>query len=166
MKKILFFTFLAAIFNTQVLSQTFEACSDRDLKFVESDLNDWKKDGMDQSSYIKNKEDKVIGYYVWNNDGEMVASICEGLSSIYYEEDFLVSEDWYYWNQEDVSTEPKSWTAGAVYSISQDEGFAEIKVKKVDLKNKVVEFELSVKGWDESQNERVVRKEVVYISWL
>ncbi len=160
MKKTLFTITTLLGLNSFAFSKAVTPCSDKQLINLESTIQEWKKDeGFSNIYYIKNLKGQILGYYSTQADSDqdgIHAEICDYV----FQDDLTVSNEWYYWDQYGTSTYPSKWKTNQNHRISQDEGIAYFKVIKAGRDGNI-KAKLKVVGWNDSQDEIVVRSSVV-----
>lgn len=135
--------------DSNSLSSSLRACKSDEIKELIYDQN---KDMA--SAYMMNAKNEIVGVYSWA-EGEVYAEVCEYINS-----DLTIANEWYYWQNDDASSNPSKWSKGDFYEIAQDEGLANLTVLKSSKKGAVsVRFEIV--GWDGDGKELTVKSEVL-----
>lgn len=137
--------------------KTLGPCSSSELKDVKVSIKDWaKNEGYNFAYYMKNPKGQVVGFYVTDHDESMYAEVCD-----YVNTELVTSTSWYYWDELFLKANPASWKAKAEYRLSQDEGFARIKMIKADKSGRITaEFKVMGFGAD-ADKETLLMKEIV-----
>lgn len=148
---------LSLLFSAQVMandSQTLRACKSDEIKELIYDQN---KDM--QSKYMQNSKGEIVGVYSWE-EGAVYAEVCEYINS-----DMTVANEWYYWQNDDESSNPAKWLKGDSFEIAQDEGLANITVLKGSKKGDV-SFRFEIIGWDGEGEQHTLKNEVLSLRSL
>jgi hypothetical protein len=133
-------------------------CNTKRLVQLEESIEEWKVDeNYTEVYYIKNLQGQILGYFSTDNDSSIHAEICEPVYNI--GNDITVANDWYYWDQERENVDPRTWRRNYEYRISQDEGFAYIKVLKESNTGRI-KAQFRIVGWQED-GEMSVRNSLV-----
>lgn len=146
---------LILTFSFSATARELKACSSSQLVSLEESIADWVKEGFTEVNYLTNSKDVVVGFYAWSKEGGMISEVCEYVG----QDDLTVADTWYYWDNDDTSENPSTWTVGESYRISQDEGIAYFEVLSVS--DVSVEARMTVIGWDEDSADHEVRNTVV-----
>lgn len=152
MLSILFSLSILASFQALAADSTsLRACKSEEVKELIDDQNDEMKM---KNSYMVNAKGDIVGVYSWA-EGEVHAEVCEYINS-----DLTIASEWFYWQNDDASSNPAKWSKGELYEIAQDEGLAHLTVVKASKKGEVsVRFEII--GWNGDGQELTVKSEVL-----
>lgn len=136
-------------------ARELKACSGPQLVSLEESLADWVKDGFTEVSYLTNSKDAVVGFYTWSKDGGIISEVCEYVGR----DDLTVADTWYYWDNDETSEDPSTWTVGQNLRVSQDEGIAYFEV--LATSDETVTAKMTIIGWDGESNDHEVRNTLV-----
>ena len=147
---------LSLLVSTQLMandSKSLRACKSDEVK----ELISYQNEKM-QNMFMQNAKGEIVGVYSWE-DGEVYAEVCE-----YIKTDMTVASEWYYWQNDDGSSNPAKWTKGDFYVLAQDEGLANITVLKGSKKG-AASIRFDIIGWGE-EGEHVFKSEVLSLRAL
>ena len=137
------------------IAKELASCSEQQTVELDKAILDAQNDGYKVIYNLYNEKNKIVGYFALNNESGIMAEVWEGI----YEEGTTVASVWYYWDNEEESTQPEAWVTKRKYYLSQDEGKAYFKV--ISKANKTTKAEFKIIGWSEDNKEKVMRESVV-----
>lgn len=153
MKTLIFGLMLTLSFSA--MARELKACSSSQLVSLEESIADWVKDGFTEVNYLTNSKDDVVGFYTWSSDGGMISEVCEYVG----QDNLTVADTWYYWDNDETSEDPSTWSVGESLRVSQDEGIAYFEVLAVS--DETVTAKMTIIGWDEESTDHEVRNTIV-----
>ncbi|MBC7427074.1 MAG: hypothetical protein H7336_00590 [Bacteriovorax sp.] len=109
----------------------------------------------DHTYYMLNADQKVVGAFSVKGN-EIQAQVCEYIAA----DNVTVANEWYYWQNTELSANPADWSVDNHYRIAQDEGSAFFQVLKTSNSGEVT-IKFSVMGADEEGNDVEMRTDVL-----
>ncbi|MBC7713864.1 MAG: hypothetical protein H7177_11025 [Rhizobacter sp.] len=144
---------LALLTTTQLFareSTPLKACGN----YASQDLTE-EHDEWEHTYYMLNAKQEVVGAFSFK-EGEIHAQVCE-----YIEADKItVANEWYYWQNTELSANPSDWTNKNHYWLAQDEGSVFLTVLKTSATGEVT-VKMSIMGYDEEGDDVEMRTDVL-----
>lgn len=139
-----------------------DACTSQMRSFLNRDIREAQKEKY-QVLLMKNREDQVVGMYAFGSGPEDARA---GVCSFDSDPEITAASEWFYWDHEQGSPDPKTWSVGQKLAIYQDEGYLHLEVIEASHAGEItakIEIE-GVSEYPENDPRNIVAAETVKFS--
>jgi hypothetical protein len=127
---------MAALGSASSLAEPvpLDACTPRMRNYLNRTIREVETEKY-EVLLMKNGAGRVVGMYAWGKGDEAAqAEVCSFDQS---NPEITAASNWFYWDHEQGSQDPRTWKVGQKLSIYQDEGYLHLEVLQASPSGKI-----------------------------